>query len=126
MCSGTRLYLITHQTESIELIQQVWHDDDSILLDHKKGLYTALGDRRVNKCAFLCCGGICAVMGLFKSAEKQLEAKGQSKGNMKGEGFLLGGVLLLGKLDTGILYEHRENKLGDACNPVTEYPSNET
>ena len=35
------------------------------------------------------------------------------QGNYKGEGRLLGGLLVIGKGDTGILFEHREKVFGD-------------
>lgn len=36
-------------------------------------------------------------------------------GNMKGEGWVLGGVLVIGPGDQGILYEHLEEKVADRC-----------
>ena len=35
--------------------------------------------------------------------------------NLKGEGWIMGGVLVLGPGDQGILYEHLEAKVGDRC-----------
>ncbi|KAK0139742.1 Redox-regulatory protein FAM213A [Merluccius polli] len=35
------------------------------------------------------------------------------QGNMKGEGFILGGVFVIGPGDQGILLEHREKEFGD-------------
>ena len=37
-------------------------------------------------------------------------------GNMKGEGAVMGGVLVVGPGDQGLLYEHQEKKVGDRCN----------
>ncbi|XP_023220306.1 redox-regulatory protein FAM213A-like isoform X2 [Centruroides sculpturatus] len=41
------------------------------------------------------------------------------KGNLKGDGSLLGGVFVLGKGNQGILYEYREKEFGDQAN-ITE------
>lgn len=38
------------------------------------------------------------------------------EGNMKGEGFILGGVYVIGPGDQGILLEHREKEFGDKVN----------
>lgn len=35
--------------------------------------------------------------------------------NLKGEGWIMGGVLVLGSGDQGILFEHLEAKVGDRC-----------
>ena len=35
--------------------------------------------------------------------------------NLKGEGWIMGGVLVVGPGDQGILYEHLEAKVGDRC-----------
>ena len=37
-------------------------------------------------------------------------------GNLKGDGTLLGGVLVLGPGDLGVLYDHKEGTFGDHCN----------
>lgn len=37
-------------------------------------------------------------------------------GNMKGESLVMGGVLVVGPGDQGLLYEHQEKKIGDRCN----------
>lgn len=36
--------------------------------------------------------------------------------NLKGSGFTLGGVMLVGKNNTGVLYIHRETVFGDKVN----------
>uniref|UniRef100_A0AAY4DLS6 Peroxiredoxin-like 2A n=1 Tax=Denticeps clupeoides TaxID=299321 RepID=A0AAY4DLS6_9TELE len=38
------------------------------------------------------------------------------QGNMKGEGFILGGVFVIGTGNQGILMEHREKEFGDKVN----------
>lgn len=40
----------------------------------------------------------------------------KAKGNLKGEGWTMGGVLVVGPQDQGILYEHLETKFGVRCN----------
>lgn len=38
------------------------------------------------------------------------------QGNMNGEGYILGGVFVIGPGDQGILLEHREQEFGDKVN----------
>ena len=48
------------------------------------------------------------------------KATGQiGRGNMKGEGRLLGGVLVVGPGETGVVYDYREKEFGDHA-PVEE------
>ena len=42
--------------------------------------------------------------------------KAESKGNLKGDGTLLGGVYVIGPGDSGIIFEHREKYFGDYVN----------
>ncbi|XP_076980853.1 peroxiredoxin-like 2A isoform X1 [Tamandua tetradactyla] len=44
---------------------------------------------------------------------------GGFSGNLEGEGFILGGVFVLGSGKQGILLEHREKEFGDKVNPVS-------
>jgi len=39
----------------------------------------------------------------------------QLPGNMKGEGWVMGGVLVVGPGDQGLLHEHVEAKVGERC-----------
>lgn len=43
--------------------------------------------------------------------------KGGFSGNLEGEGFILGGVFVVGAGNQGILLEHREKEFGDKVNP---------
>ena len=42
--------------------------------------------------------------------------RAESKGNLKGDGTLLGGVFVIGPGDSGIIFEHREKYWGDYVN----------
>lgn len=44
---------------------------------------------------------------------KRAKAKGVA-GNMKGEGRLLGGLLVVGKGDSGVAFEHREKVMASS------------
>lgn len=44
---------------------------------------------------------------------------GGFSGNLEGEGFILGGVFVVGPGKQGILLEHREKEFGDKVNPVS-------
>ena len=39
----------------------------------------------------------------------------QVAGNMKGEGWVMGGVLVVGPGDQGLIYEHIEAKVAERC-----------
>ena len=39
----------------------------------------------------------------------------QATGNMKGEGWVMGGVLVVGPGEQGILYQHIEAKVAERC-----------
>jgi len=49
-------------------------------------------------------------MNIYKS--KQMG----TPGNLKGDGTLLGGVVVLGPGNQGVLYDHKEGTFGDHCN----------
>jgi len=75
-----------------------------IYLDDNKRFFEAIGDRWLG------------LTGFFKPsvwANLNRAKKKGFEGNMQGEGRLLGGVLVVGPKDTGILYEHREEVWGD-------------
>ena len=44
---------------------------------------------------------------------------GGFSGNLEGEGFILGGVFVIGSGKQGILLEHREKEFGDRVNPLS-------
>eukprot|EP00656_Telonema_subtile_P045466 TRINITY_DN51715_c0_g1_i2.p1 TRINITY_DN51715_c0_g1~~TRINITY_DN51715_c0_g1_i2.p1 ORF type:complete len:128 (+),score=27.77 TRINITY_DN51715_c0_g1_i2:379-762(+) len=113
---GIRLFAVTHQTESLDLIRDVWHDDEAILMDQEQALFRAMGDRRAS-CCDVCCS-LCTVISRFRASEKELQAKGQQTGNYKGDGLLLGGVWVVGPGDGEIVFEHREQQLGEICDPA--------
>merc|ERR1711865_681930 len=112
-----RLFVISFQTESIEMLKEVWQDDDTILLDPTEALFVAIGNRSVGCCATLC--SCCSLVGRFKQSEQQLQQRGGPTGNYKGKGSLLGGTLLVTTVNetSAVLWEHREDKLGDKCDP---------
>lgn len=68
----------------MELIQDVWGDDSSILLDPALGLYIAIGDRRITCCG-ICCS-LCSIISKFRRSENFLNENGQQTGNMEGAG----------------------------------------
>ena len=47
------------------------------------------------------------MMGAYRKIKEQ--------GNMKGEGWVMGGVLVVGPGDQGLLYEHIEAKVAQRC-----------
>lgn len=57
-------------------------------------------------------GGFSQLLSFSKLGEFR---RAQVTGNMKGEGWVMGGVLVVGPGEQGILYEHVEAKVGDRC-----------
>ncbi|CAL9687470.1 unnamed protein product [Knipowitschia caucasica] len=77
-----------------------------VYVDHKKHFYGP-----VQRCMFL---SACLRIGVWRSLWRAYR-KG-FRGNLRGEGFVLGGVFVIGPGDQGILLEHREKEFGDKVN----------
>lgn len=82
-----------------------YFSDGDIYLDEEKKIYDALGNRWV---------GVSAIFSprtwynIFQSKKNK-----DVQGNLKGEGRLLGGVMVVGKGDKGCVYVHREEVIGE-------------
>jgi len=88
----------------LEDFQKYW-TEAPVYLDKERSFYKAQGDRWL--------GLIQGMMTprVWSNVNRAKEAK--IKGNLKGEGRLLGGVLVVGNKDQGVLYEGREEVWGD-------------
>lgn len=62
--------------------------------------------------------GLFSVIGLLNSRMMRLKRNADAagiQGNMKGDGLLLGGLVVIGPGDQGILYQNIEDEIGNRC-----------
>jgi len=78
-----------------------------IYLDSDRSFFKALGNRWLGLTGFF---KIDVWKNIFRAKQIGIE------GNMKGEGRLLGGLLVIGPGDQGVIFEHREQVWGDHAN----------
>ena len=77
------MYCVTHQLESVDLLDSVWGDSSTLLLDDTRGLFTATGNRWASKCGFCC--SICSVSARSSEAKARLKDRDQQTGNLEGK-----------------------------------------
>jgi len=98
-----KLVGVVHETLGVDLFRPYFPNGE-IYYDPNRSFFKAIGDRWLGLVGFF-----------YPSVWKNLN-RSSSKGvtgNLEGEGRLLGGVLVIGSNDRGIVYEHREKVWGD-------------
>lgn len=100
---GVPLYAVVKENIDTEIQDFRPHFAGDIYLDEKKSFY-GQEPRSMGGMGMLRWG----VLQNFKRAWSA-----GYKGNMKGEGFILGGVYVIGSGKQGILLEHQEKEFGD-------------
>ncbi|MBN3285003.1 F213A protein, partial [Polyodon spathula] len=103
---GVPLYAVVKENVGTEVNQFKPHFKGEVFLDEKRRFYGP-HKRRMG------------VRGLFRLGVLQNFFRAWKKGyqgNVEGEGFLLGGVFVIGKDKQGILLEHQEKEFGDKAN----------
>ncbi|RXM99232.1 Redox-regulatory protein FAM213A [Acipenser ruthenus] len=103
---GVPLYAVVKENKGTEVNQFKPHFKGEVFLDEKRRFYGP-HKRRMG------------VRGLFRLGVLQNFFRAWKKGyqgNVEGEGFILGGVFVIGKDKQGILLEHREKEFGDKAN----------
>ena len=103
--TGTKLVGIVHERTYMEDIlefQEKYFNGNPIYLDEEKEFYKAQGNRWLGLYALLWPSVISAI---------RRNGKTNVKGNTRGEGRLLGGLLVMSS--EAILFEHREEYFGD-------------
>ncbi|CAN0054188.1 unnamed protein product [Ectocarpus sp. 12 AP-2014] len=100
---GVKLVGVVHEKLGVEEFSGFFKNGE-VYFDEEKAFFNALGMRWE---------GLSSLMkpSVINNA-KRASAKGV-KGNLKGEGRLLGGLLVVGGGDSGIAFEHREAVFGD-------------
>lgn len=101
---GVRLVGVVHETLGADEFARDFFPNGELFFDEKKAFFESLGSRWLG------------LHGLLLPSVHANAKRAKSKnveGNFKGEGRLLGGLLIVGKGDAGVLFEHREKVFGD-------------
>eukprot|EP01119_Soliformovum_irregulare_P014419 TRINITY_DN3945_c0_g1_i1.p1 TRINITY_DN3945_c0_g1~~TRINITY_DN3945_c0_g1_i1.p1 ORF type:complete len:192 (+),score=46.00 TRINITY_DN3945_c0_g1_i1:151-726(+) len=101
---GVDLMGIVHEASGAMEYQK--YLNEKVYLDQEKGFFQMIGNRWVG------------LRSALKRSPKIIRnihrgRKSGVKGNWRGEGFLLGGLLVIGKGNSGVIYEHREKEWGN-------------
>ncbi|KAI9018935.1 hypothetical protein DFJ74DRAFT_675324 [Hyaloraphidium curvatum] len=105
---GVRLVAVIKENKPLEIagFREFWPEPLELFLDESKAFYRDVAGGELNKASFF---------SLFGSSLRQNAARAESKGysgNMKGEGFILGGIGVYDK-DKGVVYSYAEKEFGD-------------
>lgn len=103
---GVPLYAVVKEDVGTEVQQFRTFFKGEVFLDEKRSFYGPR-ERKMGVLAFL-------RVGVWLNGLRAFQ-KG-FKGNVFGEGFVLGGVFVIGRGQQGILLEHRECEFGDRVN----------
>lgn len=103
---GIPLYAVVKENIITEIQNFQPYFNGKIFLDEKKCFYGPL-NRKLGLMGFI---RVSVWQSFFRAWQKGY------KGNLDGEGFILGGVFVIGAGDQGILLEHREKEFGDKVN----------
>uniref|UniRef100_A0A8C7AF88 Peroxiredoxin-like 2A n=1 Tax=Neovison vison TaxID=452646 RepID=A0A8C7AF88_NEOVI len=106
---GVPLYAVVKEQIRTEVQDFQPYFKGEIFLDEKKRFY---GPQR-RKMMFMGFVRLGVWYNFFRARN------GGFSGNLEGEGFILGGVFVVGSGKQGILLEHREKEFGDKVNPVS-------
>uniref|UniRef100_A0A8C0TRQ2 Peroxiredoxin-like 2A n=1 Tax=Canis lupus familiaris TaxID=9615 RepID=A0A8C0TRQ2_CANLF len=106
---GVPLYAVVKEQIRTEVQDFQPYFKGEIFLDEKKKFY---GPQR-RKMMFMGFVRLGVWYNFFRARN------GGFSGNLEGEGFILGGVFVVGPGKQGILLEHREKEFGDKVNPVS-------
>uniref|UniRef100_A0A8B9RAZ7 Peroxiredoxin-like 2A n=1 Tax=Astyanax mexicanus TaxID=7994 RepID=A0A8B9RAZ7_ASTMX len=103
---GVPLYAVVKEDINTEIQDFRPHFTGDIFLDEKQAFYGPI-QRKIGVLGFIRLGVWQNFIRAWKSGYQ---------GNMNGEGFILGGVFVIGSGKQGILLEHREKEFGDKVN----------
>ncbi|KAI9219234.1 hypothetical protein BC828DRAFT_386655 [Blastocladiella britannica] len=103
---GVRMVAIVNQSFGAQdFVDNFWKGE--AYFDKDLGLFKAMGDGQIRKASLLQLG-LPSVIARYQTAKQSgLDS------NLKGDGTILGGLLLVKKGDDGIAYEHIETEFGD-------------
>uniref|UniRef100_A0A9J7X3A7 Peroxiredoxin-like 2A n=1 Tax=Cyprinus carpio carpio TaxID=630221 RepID=A0A9J7X3A7_CYPCA len=100
---GVPLYAVVKENEGTEILDFRPHFAGEIFLDEKQAFYGPQ-QRKMGVLGFI-------RLGVWQNFIRAWRSGHQ--GNMNGEGFILGGVFVIGSGEQGVLLEHREKEFGD-------------
>jgi len=100
-----RLIAICHEAFGSQYFRARYWPGGEVYLDKNRTCFKAIGDMYLSTVSGLLSGGF------WKNVSR---AKGKNfKGNLKGEGRYLGGVVLVGPGSQGVIYQYNEKVFGD-------------
>ncbi|CAF98684.1 unnamed protein product, partial [Tetraodon nigroviridis] len=105
---GVPLVAVVKENIGAEIQDFRPHFAGDVYIDEKKHFYGPL-QRKMGGLGFL-------RLGVWQNFIRAWRSGYQ--GNMNGEGFLLGGVFVIGAGDQGVLLEHREKEFGNKVDPA--------
>lgn len=103
---GVPLYAVVKENVETEIQDFSPHFAGEIFLDEKRAFYGPQ-QRKMGVLGFI-------RLGVWQNFIRAWRSGHQ--GNMNGEGFILGGVFVIGPGEQGVLLEHREKEFGDKVN----------
>ncbi|KAK1791098.1 hypothetical protein P4O66_002137 [Electrophorus voltai] len=106
---GVPLYAVVKENIGTEIEDFRPHFSGDVFLDEKLAFYGPR-QRKMGFLGFIRLGVWQNFMRAWKSG---------FQGNVNGEGFILGGVFVIGSGKQGIILEHWEKEFGDKVNPVS-------
>ena len=108
--AGVGLHAVVHHATNIEKFQKQWHGQEgTILLDEGRAFFKALGEKWGSLLSLMSPSFISK----YRAAQKTVDGDGDAKG----EGRLLGGVLVVRQGQGGVAWQHKESTFGDRAEP---------
>lgn len=103
---GVSLHAVVHHTVEIQQLASAWQpcSPETILLDSERGFFKAIGENW---------GSLWTLASPSTISKFRKAQSAGFPGDIKGEGRLLGGCLVMGSGDSGIAMLHKESKFGD-------------
>jgi len=111
---GMHMVAICHEEEGVQEFATKYFQGGKVYVDEDKKFYSALGGGHLPVLGLL--------NGLFRPSVWKNITRANSKnmaGNLKGEGRILGGLLVVGKGNRGVVYQYNEKVYGDHA-PIEE------
>lgn len=106
--------VMTDEKLGVGEFQNKYFGGNTLYLDEELKFYKALGERKISLPSW----NPCALWTMYKLVSGRMAQK-EISGNFAGEGLTLGGVLVIGPGDQGVLYEYLEESGAD---PVSWMP----
>lgn len=97
----------TDEELGVREFQTKYFDGNPVYIDEQKRFYNALGNRKLLRDTMPTWNPF-KLYSAFRKLSKRLKDKPDIEGNFAGEGIVLGGVLVIGRGEQGVLHEYLE------------------